>query len=186
MKTEISDSLNDLRGRMGKWVYRRFEGNIVVARRPKITVEPTAAQIQQQKRFTRAAAYARAVFKDPARKAVYADAAKAAGRSTVFALAMGDYLKPPVVEEIDLTGYSGRIGDPIGIAASDDFEVTGVKVTIRNTAGTTLEEGPATKGDIDWVYRGKTAVPTDENLIIEAEASDRAGNQRTLSETWHA
>jgi hypothetical protein len=183
MKTNISDSLNDLRGRMGKWVYRRFEGGVVVARRPKErTTPPSEAQIRAKKRFAKAASYARAVFADPLRKAPYVAKAKLLGKTTVWAMVARDYLKPPVVEEIDHTGYFGRAGNPIRITATDDFEVVSVKVTIRDSAGATIETGLAVKGDTEWVYTAQTAVPSGEIVNIEAEATDRAGNQRTLSE----
>jgi len=72
------------------------------------------------------------------------------------------------------------------IDAEDDFEVVSVKVTIRDEAGVTLEQGFAVQGDTRWIYHATTVAPTNQNLTIEAEAKDRPGHERTRSESWHA
>ena len=188
MKTNISDSLNDLRGKMGKWVYRRLDGQMIVARRP-LPVErtPSPAQALHHERFRRASLYAQAVFRDPVRKAVYAAKAKALGKSTVRGLAVGDYLNPPTITELDISGYQGHVGNLIKVSARDDFGVTEVKVTIRDAVtGALVEQGAAVIGETSWEYHATIEAPRDKDLVIEAEAFDRPGNSRTQSEGWHA
>ena len=187
MKIQLNRAFRGMQGVMDDVIYKRFEDQTISVSKPKpFTGPPTAAQVRARERFTEAASYATAVMRDPVRLPVYAAAAKAIGRQSVFPVIMGDFLNLPEVKEIDLVGYNGRVGDAIKIKAVDDFEVVSVKVTIRNAAGATLEEGLATKGDTRWIYLAQSVAPTDQTLTIEAEASDRPGNQRSLSETWHA
>lgn len=72
------------------------------------------------------------------------------------------------------------------MTALDDFGLVSVKVTIRSEAGAVLEQGLATKVEGKWVYHATTVAPVDQTLTIEAEAKDRPGHERALSETWHA
>jgi hypothetical protein len=78
------------------------------------------------------------------------------------------------------------VGDLITIDADDDFEVTSVKVTMKNEAGNVIEQGLATLTAGFWLYHGQSEVPRDQNILIEAEASDRAQNARALSDARHA
>ena len=112
----------------------------------------------------------------PAAKAVYENAAHARGKP-VFALMVGDFLNAPVIEEIDLSAYTGRVDEPISIRASDDFEVADVKVAIRDTGGTALEQGTASPLNGTWRYTSKSALPAGQPVVIEVTASDRPGNK---------
>lgn len=80
-------------------------------------------------------------------------AAQARGMS-LFAFVMGDFLKPPVVEAVNLTGCLGRVGDLTRVNASDDFEVVAVAVMIRDAADAVLEQGPAALVAGLWNRRG--------------------------------
>jgi hypothetical protein len=187
MKIRLNRAFRSMRGAVDDFVYRRLDGQTIVGGRPDpSTAPPTEPQLRQRNRFKDGNAYAKLVFADPVRKAVYEAAAKAAGVSTAFALALGDYLNPPEVTEVDITGYAGRVGDLIKVRAQDDFGVLGVQVTLRDEAGALIEQGPAVPAGAVWVYTAQTVAPLDRTVRIEAEASDRAGNQRTLSEGWHA
>ena len=187
MKIELNHMFRRIHGLMDDVVYRRSRNGIISGIKPAQTDRPlTAAQLRVQDRFTEAASYATAVLADPVLAAPYLAAARAENDRPVRTIIMADYLNPPVVREIDLARYSGRVGDPILIKASDDFELVTVKVRIKNAAGNIVEEGLATKGATRWIYSGRVIVPTDQNLLIEAEAADRAGNERALSESWHA
>ncbi len=188
MKTHIGDSLNDLRGRMGKWVYRLLDGQMIVARRPVVVDrEPTEAQARHLARFRLASNYANAVFRDPVRKALYEAKAKALGKSTVRALAVGDYLNLPKVTELNIGGYKGHVGDKINVSALDDVGVVAVKVTIRDfNTGDLVEQGQAAIGDTTWEYTATVEAPRDKTLSIEAEAYDHPGNSTTADESWNA
>ena len=187
MRIQLNRAFRGMQGVMDDVIYKRFEDRTISAvKPPPFEGPPTPAQERVRTRFKEAAAYARAVFADPARKAVYEAEAKALGTQTVFALVMSDFLNLPEVKEVDLALYHGRVGDPVVINAEDDFEVVSVKVTIRDEAGVTLEQGFAVKGDTRWIYHATTVAPTNQNVTIEAEAKDRPGHERARSETWHA
>jgi len=70
-----------------------------------------------------------------------------------------------------------QAGQTLRITASDDFEVTGVEVTITGANGQVIERGPAGfEPSIGrWVYTTSVAAPAGEQLIIEATAMDRPG-----------
>jgi hypothetical protein len=185
-KLNFNPWLDDVRGTYGRLVFKQHYGRMIVARKPALSgLPPTEPQVRQRERFAAANKYATAVLADAGRRAPYVEAAKARNVNP-FGLAMGDFLNLPEVKEIDLAEYFGRVGDPIKITAVDDFGLVAVKVTIRNEAGTTLEQGLATEVDDRWVYRATTVAPSDQTLTIEAEAKDRPGHERARSETWHA
>jgi hypothetical protein len=50
---------------------------------------------------------------------------------------------PPSVNEVDLSAYSGAVGDAIIIMASDDFAVLGVDVGLSDGNGAPIESGAA-------------------------------------------
>jgi hypothetical protein len=81
---------------------------------------PSASQIAQKEKFRLATVYGKAVIADPAQKAVYEAASTKSGKPA-FAVAVGDFLNAPAVDEIDLSGYTGQIGETIRIRASDDI-----------------------------------------------------------------
>jgi hypothetical protein len=92
-------------------------------------------------------------------------------------LLMSDFLTPPVVEEIDLSGYQRRPGDLVRVIASDDLEVTGVEVAVHTVSGVRIEHGAAGQVHGVWCYRAAAPAPTSEPLVITAIARDRPGNE---------
>ena len=81
-----------------------------------------------------------------------------------------DLLNAPKIEQIDLSGYHGQVGDVIKVRAYDDFKVVSVSVHIYNSDGVVVEEGNATEQGIDWVYTA-TAQNTDlsgDKIIVKA------------------
>jgi hypothetical protein len=173
-----------MQGVMDDVIYKRFEGRTISVPKPDpFAGPPSAAQVAQRERWKEGASYARAVFADPVRKKVYADVAKAAGRQTVFAITMGDFMSFPKVLDIDLSGYAGAMGNEIKINAVDDFEVVAVDVTIRDALGNVVEDGPATKGDTRWIYVAQSPAPGGP-LTIEAKAFDRPGHPGVLTKPW--
>jgi len=179
----LNSALQGIRGRIDNWVYRKFGDRVIIARRPTITAAPSPAQQAVRDRFKVAAAYARAVLADPVQQPRYQAAARAKG-TTVFAFALGDFMKPPVVHAIDASGYHGGIGDLIKVDASDDFEVVAVGVVIRDATDAILEEGPAALVEGRWTYVATTAVAPGETVMIEATATDRPGHSGAKLVTW--
>ena len=50
-------------------------------------------------------------------------------------LTIADFFNAPVVDRLDVSGYTGQAGETIVVQAHDDFEVTGVTVQIAAAGG---------------------------------------------------
>lgn len=87
-----------------------------------------------------------------------------------------DFLTPPAVEAIELSGYNGRAGDTIRVIATVDVAVT---IAIRDTHGALRGEGPATEVHGVWLYQAQHDGPGSDAATIEATATDRPGNRAT-------
>ena len=93
---------------------------------------------------------------------------------------MADFFNAPSVDEVDLSGYGGAVGDQIVIQASDDFGALGVNVALTDGAGSPLESGAALETPADsgrWVYSATSAVATGTTVRIAITASDRPGGK---------
>jgi hypothetical protein len=161
----------------GFFIRRRADGKIFVSRHPgDQEAEPTDAQQSVRERFQQAAIYGRSVVSDPQLKAEYKAAAKP-GQSA-YNVAVADFFHAPDIEEVDLSAYSGQIGDTILIKVNDDFAVQQVSVKIENGDATLVEEGDAvlSPDGLHWVY---TATAVNESLAgdkITVTATDRPRN----------
>jgi hypothetical protein len=103
---------------------------------------------------------------------------------SLFVLHMTDYLRPPTVNVVDLSGYEGRVGDKVRIRASDTVAVSAVNVTIQGADLSVLEEGAAVLQFGTWVYTSTTARAPGVPATITAIALDRPGNVATKMEPW--
>ena len=121
---------------------------------------------------------------EPEAYAVYQTAARLKGKRACD-LAKADCSHPPVINELDLSGYTGQPAEAIHIQAIDDFEVRSVRVTIAQLDGALLEDGAAvldrTSGS--WRYLTQVAVPAGQTLMVHITASDQAGNE--VTKTFH-
>jgi len=171
--------IEQLRGKVGDLVFKRYGDEIIISRKPDLAGrEPTAAQAGVRERFRQAALYGKMVMADPATKTIYEAAAKAKGQP-VFSLTVADFFNAPSVDEVDLSGYAGRVGDAIVARAHDDFDVTALKVAVTQADGSAVEEGAATETPPKsgrWVYQATAAVPTGTTVKITVTATDRPGH----------
>ncbi len=184
-KVKLNPVLEAIHGRVGDLVFKEYNHHDIVTRLPDRTgIEPTANQVAQQDKFRLAVLYGKAVMADPEAKEIYDMAAADRGMSA-FALSVGDFLVPPAIDEIDLSAYTGQVGQPIRIRASDDMEVRGVTITIRSQAGAVLEQGAATQtvGTGVWAYTTTTALAQGQSVSIEVGATDRPGHKSTRTQT---
>lgn len=114
---------------------------------------------------------------DPDQKAAYEQAAKAKGKP-VFSLTVADFFNAPVLDEVDLSEYSGAAGDPIVIRAYDDFKVARLLVTVSDSEGQEIEswqavETPPASGR--WVYTASENAAQGITVRIAVTASDQPG-----------
>jgi hypothetical protein len=94
-----------IHGRVGDHVFKTYGDKIVVTRVPCFDrYVPSAAQRKRREKMRAATAYARAVYADPAAKAVYFAAAKQLRRQP-FRLAVSDFLhdRPRIAVEYGLS-----------------------------------------------------------------------------------
>lgn len=178
-KVKLNPILEGIRGQVGDLVFKHYGDEVVISRKAdRSGYEPTEAQLAHQERFRRAALYGKMVMADPDTKALYDEAAKAKGKP-VFSLTVADFFNAPTVEQVDVSEYTGAVGDEIVILASDDFEVASVGVAITDADGNEIEGGEATETPEDsgrWVYAATTEVATGTTVRITVTASDRPGS----------
>lgn len=182
-KTELNSALRGISGAIDNWVYRNLGDRIVICRRSVSTATPTDAQLAVRERFRLAADYGRAAKQDPQLLPIYEAVAKAKGTSVLIAM-MTDYLNPPDVNSVDLSSYTGRVGDVIRIRASKDAGVLAVNVAIRAADLSVLEEGSAILQNGTWIYTATSAIPSSPAVTITATAVDRPGNTGTKTATF--
>jgi len=148
--------IEGLSGKIGNLVFRRrkTDGKVFVAVPPSPhRTAPTGEKKRMNDKFKRAVLYGKSVIANPATKALYAQSIS--GGQTAFNLAVADFLNAPVIEEIDVSSYTGKAGSVIRIKATDNFKVASVLVKIADADGTQIEVGEAIQDKIDdqyWLY----------------------------------
>lgn len=180
----------EVHGTVGDVTISTWKG-LKVARRKRgpSRVPATEAQQRQREQFAFASEYAKEVAADPARKGIYEALAK--GQPTTWrALAVQDYLTPPIIGRADVRDYHGHAGDRIDIFVHD---ATCERVHVRilnpegapgDSLGTLVEEGEAERAvegqDFHWVYRAQGEY-TGGRFVLVVEATDLPGNTSTTS-----
>ena len=177
-KVKFSPSLAEVQGKIDQWVYRRLNGQALVAPYQKREDNPSPAQAAHRQRFRDAQAYAQSVLADPLKCLAYRKLAAARG-CPPNAILVSNFFTPPVIEEVDLSAYHGQVGGMIRACATDDIEVVSVTVAVRAADAAMLETGTATKDHDLWVYRSTTAIADTESVTIEVTAQNRAGAKAT-------
>ena len=183
-KIKFNGLVDDFRGGVGGLVVRKTRGKYTVSNKPDTsTLEPSQAQMVQRQAFARAVAYGKSVMGDPARLAFYEQLGEHKGMPA-FSVCMGDYLNAPSMDDLDLSGYHGQVGDQILITTHDDTGVVDVNVELTRNDGTNIEKGKAVEigtGSGYWVYTVTAPVASGTDIFIEVEAFDRPGSRTVCS-----
>ncbi len=163
-------------------VFRQKAGKTFVSGRPKPSTKPTKPiSLTIRERFKRAASYAASIMSDLALKAEYQLTAKP-GQSA-YNMAFTDYQKAPeIYEDINLSVYTGAIGEAIEVSVLDDFRVESVSVQIKTAADVLIEEGAAVQSPngLDWVYTTTAVNAEVPGSKIIFTAKDLPGNETVL------
>jgi hypothetical protein len=170
--------LRGISGKLGTLVVRQVGDQTIVqaAEAPGPRAPRSPAQQAHLDRMYPAQCYAKAQVQDPAAKARYATGIDQR-RTSAYTVAVADFMNPPVITALLTTRYHGQPHDVLIVAATDDFAVAAVHVSICSPAGVLLEAGPATpQPDGRWHYLAQTTQPALPGLRLEAEARDYAGN----------
>lgn len=176
MQAELDPIFNFLRGGAGNFIYRKIRGKTIISPKPvynEASLSP--AQLEQRERFLAAVAYGKTALADNEARPLYEGLAKKKDLP-VFALTIADYFNAPVINDVNVFGYNGNIGDTITITASDDIGVQKVEVAITDDQDNPLETGEAIEtaaGSGQWVY---TATAQGQSAVrIQVTATDRPG-----------
>jgi hypothetical protein len=172
-------------GKLGdQLVFRQVAGKTIASKAPGARQgEPTEKQVAVRDRFQRAVLYGRSVLADPAAKQAYSDAAP--NGQSAYNVAIADFFQAPDIMEIDVSSYTGQVGEIIKVKVTDDFKVKAVRLSIQNDDGSLLEEGNAVQlgNSADWTY---TATATNSSLTgdkITVTATDNPANLTTDEKT---
>ena len=83
-----------------------------------------------------------------------------------------------MVDEVDLSNYSGAPGDRIVVRAHDDFAVARLQVTVSDSNGQEIERGEAMETPPNggqWMYTASATVAEGTLVRITVTASDQPG-----------
>lgn len=177
-KSEDNIITEGLHGKVGKTiVFRVVDGETIVSKSPTATTRPPSEkQLKQQEHFQEGIIYGRTVMVTPELRAQYET--KVHDGKKVFKVAIADFLRAPKIKKVDVTGYTGMIGNTIKIRATDDFMVKNVIVSIHADDDSIYEEGAAVKAPngIDWIYTVTVSHSVTEGDKIVVRVSDLPGN----------
>ncbi len=141
-------------------------GRTIICAKPTFSEdrEFSPAQLARQQAFREAASYAKTQKRNP----IYIEQAQGTGKCS-YNVAIGDYLHPPEILEVDLSGWVEGESGSIRVRAQDDVKVEGVKVTMLDETGTLLEEGKAQEmGALWWEYTTEQAAVNTMRVTIAA------------------
>jgi len=162
--------LQFVRGSLGDefTIYERNDQIILAKKRGPSKKKPTKKQLDARFKMKIAAAYAKAILKDPEVKAYYKS--KAGPGQNAYNMAVKDAYKSPEVQQIQLQDTT------VVITAKDEFRVAEVDVRIVDATGTQVERGKAVLGwnGVDWHYKAGALPPGGKIIVV---AVDLPGNE---------
>jgi hypothetical protein len=174
-----------IHGKIGNLVFvRRKNGKVFVRHRPVRRAPPSEAELVTRARLIEGNRYVQRTKQQADAYAPYQAAAKASGKRACD-LARADFSHPPAIHDVDLSSYTGKLGDTIRIEAVDDFGVDSVLLTITQLDGALIEHGAAVpeENGSKWVYTAQAAVSQGQTVVIHVRAWDRTGN--VVTKTLH-
>lgn len=166
------------RGMLGNVVvYRQFRGQTLLCNRPEKRNTITPHQQRMKTRFLEAVAFAKKQIADPVTKALYQPGPESKFTSA-YAAALADYLKRPVIDDVDVSCYKGDDGDAIVVTASDVAPTLTVMVSVVDAHGSVIEQGEAITAIRTNRYVFKVSKRNDfiKGSTIRVTVRDRPGN----------
>jgi hypothetical protein len=170
-----------LSGMIGKQiVFRSWNGKTFISVAPKKPKKQSAVQKENRSKFKRATIYAKNMMKDPEKKAEYKDIAKKLQLPNAYTAAITDYMRNPLIEDLDIASYSGKEDEVIKVNISKKgFEIQEVEFTIVDETGEILEKGKAEKGlATEWIYKTSKNIGERDTAKFLIRVRERTGNIR--------
>jgi len=152
--SKVKDNIvtRGLSGKLGKQiVFRHWSGATFLAKAPIFSQSSAAteASVRNRQRFKEAVIYAKKVMNDPQLKQAYYSKRKP--RQTAYNRAVQDFFSAPVIQEFDLSNYTGEANSFIRVYATDGFRVNEVEVRIEDEQSQTVATGLAVQEEnADW------------------------------------
>lgn len=171
----------------GSLVYRQVNGKTVVSSRPRPSSKPpTEKQKAHKERFKAGAEYANSVKENAELSQIYHAGVKPG--VGVYGVALADFIKAPVVEDVFIKKFKGEAGDVVGVYAYDDFAVTSLTVALLDENGKTIESGEArvVVENGSYEYDLQADLPADMPVYIKVTAKDRPGNAAVMVKMWRS
>lgn len=127
-------------------------------------------------RFRDAVIWTRQTLENPGKRRYYQKKAKP-GQS-VWNAGVGDYMKKPQINLIDVQGYKGRKGDVIHIKARDNYLIKTVMITLLNAMGVEIESFliPNLTNFVNWEYKAMEPNPDWQGGRVVVRVTDSPGN----------
>jgi hypothetical protein len=114
-----------------------------LSRRPdRSAVTPTPEQLAHQERIGQAVAYGCFALADAETRALHEAAAARKGQPVFFPI-IADLCNTPGIDALDLSAYTGKVGDLVKITARNDFGVVSITVQVANQQGMLIESDAA-------------------------------------------
>ena len=158
-------------------VYRQFRGRTLLCNRPEKSRSITPHQQRMKTRFLEAVAFAKRQIADPVAKALYQPGPDSKFTSA-YAAALADYLKRPFIDNVDVSGYKGKVGNAIIVKASDVARTLTVVVSVLDTSGNVIEQGEALPAILMpvFVFRASKRNDLIKGCTVRIRVKDRPGN----------
>jgi hypothetical protein len=168
-----------IHGSIGNIVIVHHNGRVWTRTKPSVTPEPTPSRIVHRSKIALAGKWTKSL-KEKAPEVVARYRVAAEGTPWTWQnVAVSDYMHGPVIEDIDLSGYTGATCQPIRVQARDDVPppmklgVAEVQIALRNASGQVLEKGGATAEGNIWTYLAQTEVPLRQIITVEVTVLDQ-------------
>jgi len=189
----LNPAIQIISGDVGGFIYRQQEdGSLVLAKQPLPNPDrvPTEAQAQQLQRFKEACARFTRLMENSSTQAAYKQLVEERGISSrLRAVVIGDILRAPKINTVDLSKYMGAVGDTILVEAEDSVGISRLTLSIYDTtASQVVESGEKVitsqiASVAEWEYTATVAVAADHAIEVRVAAYDLAGNQIETSKT---
>ena len=143
-----------VRGAVGDFIFRTYNGKTVVSIRPVYKNETnTEARRQVRGRFKEASHYASNAMEDPAQKVYYKQKARQLKLPNAYTAAITDYLRKAKAAAITRSSFSARKGETIMIRISKSvFRISEIKAMLCNQQGEVLSEQTLNKTEDEKTF----------------------------------
>ena len=165
-----------IRGAVGDFIFRTYNGKTVVSIRPVYKNETnTEARRQVRGRFREASNFASNAMEDKALKAYYKQKARQLKLPNAYTAAITDYLRKAKAAAVTRSSFSARKGETILIRLSKSvFRIREIKATLCNQHGEVLSEQTLTKTEDEKTFHFELTddFPDYDKVMITTDEPD--------------